>query len=65
MHLPLSRPGGNQTTTFQHSSSQAVHDEVESHIYYKYEGKKTMEIDIQESHTMVQCDKMVELLGVC
>ena len=49
----------------QHSSSQAVHDNVESHIYYTYVGKKSMERGIRESHATVQCDKMVELLGVC
>ena len=49
----------------QHSGSQAVHDDVESHIYHKYEGKKSMERGIRESHATVQCHKMVELLGVC
>ena len=46
----------------QHSSSQAIHDDVESHIYYKYEGKKSMERVIRESHATLQC---VELLEVC
>ena len=49
----------------QHSCSQAVHDDLESQIYYKYEGKKSTERGIRESHATLQCDKMVKLLGVC